>query len=150
MPPKADQSPATWADALSSASQALAAGLSAPDADVKFGLAMLGAMATHRQRQGSGPGGAAGPGGPAGGGGAGSPPAGMPGSPGGGLSPQVSPSGGPPPGLSPAAGPAGGGAPNSAMPSTAAPGAPIPGGMTPGLSPNPDELRRVLSDVAGQ
>jgi hypothetical protein len=145
-----DSSPATWSDALSNASQAIAAGLSAPDADVKFGLAMLGAMATHRQRQaGPGPGGAAGPGGPAGGGMAGSPPAGMPGSPGGGPpGPPSSP--GSPPGLSPAAGPAGGGAPNSAMPSNAAPGGPIPGGMSPGLSPNPDELRRVLSDVAGQ
>lgn len=135
-----DQGPPTWSDALSSASQALAAGLSAPDADVKFGLAMIGALSTHQKKAGLG--GAAGSGGPPGGGGAGSPP------PGG-------PPPGPVPGASPPAGPAGGGAPNSAMPSTAAPGAPTPGGMSQGLGlsgpgNNPDELRRVLSDVAGQ
>jgi hypothetical protein len=132
----ADKGPPTWTDALSSASQAIAAGLSAPDADVKFGLAMIGALATHQQRKGqpSGPGGAAGPGGPGAGGDAGSPA--PPGPPGGGLSP--------------AAGPAGGGAPNSAMPSQAAPGGPVPGGMTQGLTPNPDEMRRVLADVAGK
>ena len=132
----------TWQDALSSASQALAAGLSSPDADVKFGLAMIGALATHQRRgQAPGPGGAAGPGGPATGGDAGSPP-------GGGPTPGGPP--GTPPGLSGAAGPAGGGAPNSAMPTTAPPGAPVPGGMSQGLSPNPDELRRVLADVAGK
>lgn len=152
MPPKSPQSqqPSTWSDALSSASQAIAAGLAAPDADIKFGIAMIGAIATH-QRKGSAPGpggaGAGAPGGAIGGGVAGSPPAGGP-------PPGAEGMGAPPPGmaggLSPAAGPAGGGAPNSAMPSNAAPGGPVPGGMTQGLSPNPDELRRVLSDVAGQ
>jgi hypothetical protein len=132
--------PATWRDALSAASQALAAGLAAPDADVKFGLALIGALATHQKRQVSGPGGAAGPVGAPGGGVPASPPAGGPDEGG----------GAPPPGLAPAAGPAGGGAPNSAMPSQAAPGGPVPGGMSQGLSPNPDELRRVLADVAGK
>lgn len=138
-----DQGPPKWADALSSASQAIAAGLAAPDADVKFGLAMIGALSSH-QKQKSGGAGAGAPGGGPGAGGAGSPGAGGP------MGGPMPP--GPPPGgavASPAAGPAGGGAPNSAMPSQAAPGGPIPGGMSPGLSPNPDELRRVLSDVAG-
>lgn len=128
-----DSGPASWSDALSQASQAIAAGLSAPDADVKFGLAMIGALSTHQKRNSASQAGGAGagvPGSPAGGGAAGSPPAG-------GAA------------IQPAAGPAGGGAPNSAMPSQAAPGGPVPGGMTQGLTPNPDELRRVLSDVAG-
>jgi hypothetical protein len=135
MPPKQEQGPPSWSDALSQASQVIAAGLAAPDADVKFGLAIIGALSTHQKKgQPPGAGGAAGPGGPAGGGGsAGSPPA-----------------GGPSPGVAPAAGPPGGGAPNSAMPSNAAPGGPVPGGMTQGLNPNPDELRRVLADVAGK
>ena len=127
-----DQGPPSWSDALSQASQVIADGLTAPDADVKFGLAMIGALSTHQKKAGIG--GAAGPGQPPGGGGAGSPAPGGPSSP---------------------AGPAGGGAPNSAMPATAAPGAPTPGGMSQGLGlsgpgNNPDELRRVLSDVAGQ
>jgi len=133
-----DSGPASWQDALSQATQAIASGLAAPDADVKFGMAIIGAIAMHGKKSSAmnapGGGGAAAPGGPAGGGVAGSPPAGGP----------------TPDSLAPAAGPAGGGAPNSAMPSQAAPGGPIPGGMSPGLSPNPDELRRVLADVAGQ
>lgn len=131
-----DSGPPTWQESLSQASQALAAGLAAPDADVKFGLALLGAMASHQKKggQGAGPGGAAGPGAAAGGGEAGSPPTGSPG---------------------PAPGPAGGGAPNSAMPSMGAPGAPTPGGLSQGLGlsgpgNNPDEMRRVLADVAGK
>lgn len=138
-----DSSPATWADALSEASQALAAGLAAPDADVRFGLAIIGALSEHGKKgQGSGPGGAAGPGGGAGGGLSGPPAGGPPSAPGGA------------PGGS-AAGPAGGGAPNSAMPSQAAPGAPTMGGMSQGLGlsgpgNNPDEMRRVLQDVAGK
>lgn len=136
-----NDAPPTWQDALTGASQAVAAGMTAPDADVKFGLALIGAIATHLKRAGGpgpGAGGAAGPGAAAGGGEAGSPPT------------------GPPPGASaPAPGPAGGGAPNSAMPSMAAPGAPTPGGMSQGLGlsgpgNNPDEMRRVLSDVAGK
>lgn len=133
-----DSQPATWQDALSAASSAIASGLFAPDADVKFGLALIGAISTHGKKQqgqqAGGPGGAAGPGGPPGGGAVGSPSAGGP----------------TPGGLAPAAGPAGGGAPNSAMPSQAAPGGPVPGGMTQGLTPNPDEMRRVLADVAGK
>jgi hypothetical protein len=136
-----DSGPPTWQDALSQASQAIAAGLASPDADVKFGLAIIGALSTHQKKggQGSGPGGAAGPGGAPGGGMAGSPPAGGPGDA----------------GMAPAAGPPGGGAPNSAMPSMAAPGAPTPGGMSQGLGlsgpgNNPDEMRRVLADVAGK
>lgn len=133
----ADKGPPTWQDALSSASQAIAAGMSAPDADVKFGLAMIGALSQHQQRKAQPPGGAGAgasgvPG--AGGGPAGSAPA----------PPGMAPSGGPP-----------GAAPNQSMKNQAAPGGPIPGGMSPGLgvsgdAQNADELRRVLSDVAGQ
>lgn len=137
-----DSGPASWSDALSEASQAIASGLAAPDADVKFGLAMIGALSTHQQKKGAQPpqggAGAGAPGGPGGGGG------GMAGSP-----------AAPPPGVGGPGGPAGGGAPNQAMKSGAAPSGPIPGGMTPGLgvsgdAQNADELRRVLSDVAGQ
>lgn len=130
-----DQGPPSWNEALSQAASIIAAGMANPDADIKFGLAMIGAMTSHQQKPGGAGAGASG-GGPAAGGDAGSPPGGGP--------------GGPPPGMGGAPGPAGGGAPNSAMPSMAAPGGPVPGGMTPGLSPNPDELRRVLSDVAGK
>jgi hypothetical protein len=134
-----EQGPPSWQDALASASQAIAAGMSAPDADIKFGLAMIGALSTHQQRKSapqSGGAGAGAPGGPAGGGDAGSPPSGGP-------------------GMSPAASTAGGGQPNSAMPSTGGPGGPTPGGMSQGLGlsgpgNNPDELRRVLADVAGK
>lgn len=132
--------PASWADALSEASQAIASGLAAPDADVKFGLAMIGALSTHQQKKGQQP--------QAGGAGAGAP--GGPGEGAGSAGPPGSP-----PGMSPAGqSPAGGGAPNQAMKSQAAPGGPVPGGMSQGLgvsgSPeNADELRRVLSDVAG-
>jgi hypothetical protein len=139
-----DSGPASWQDALSQASQAIAGGLAAPDADVKFGLAILGAMAEHSKKGSGGPGAGTTPGGPPGGGQAGPPPAGgPPPSPGG---DQLSPAAG----GSSVTGPAGGGAPNSKMMSNAAPGGPVPGGMSPGLSPNPDELRRVLADVAGK
>lgn len=124
-----NDAPPTWQDALSGASQAIAAGLAAPGADVKFGLAMIGAISAHLQKAGSA--GAGAPGQPPG---AGGPPPGP---------------GGPP---SPA--PAGGGQPNQAMPSMGAPGAPTPGGVSQGLGlsgpgNNPDEMRRVLADVAG-
>jgi hypothetical protein len=132
-----DTAPPTWQEALSSAAQALAAGMGAPGADVKFGLAMIGALTSHLQKAGSA--GAGAPGQSPAAGGAGPPSAGGP-SAGGPM---------PPAAVSPAGGPAGGNQPNSAMPSQAAPGGPVPGGMSQGLSPNPDELRRVLSDVAG-
>jgi len=135
-----DSGPASWSDALSEASQAIASGLAAPDADVKFGLAMIGALSTHQQKKGQQP--------QAGGAGAGAP-----GGPGGGGGPAGPAS--PPPGVSPAGqAPAGGGQPNQAQKSQAAPGGPIPGGMSQGLgvsgdAQNADELRRVLADVAG-
>lgn len=139
-----DDTPPTWTQALSDASQALAAGLAAPDADLKFGLAIIGALNSHSQKKG------AQMGQPPQAGGAG---AGAPGGPGAGGGPAGPPSA--PPGMSPAGqSGAGGGAPNPAMKSQAAPGGPVPGGMSQGLgvsgSPeNADELRRVLADVAG-
>lgn len=140
-----DDTPPTWVQALSDASQALAAGLAAPDADLKFGLAIIGALNSHSQKKGQPPqgqqpqaggAGAGAPGGPGGAGGQAGPPPG-------------------PPGMSPAGqSGAGGGAPNPAMKSQAAPGGPVPGGMSQGLgvsgdANNADELRRVLADVAG-
>lgn len=135
-----DDTPPTWSQALSDASASIASAMASPDADVKFGLAIIGAISQHTQRKQT-PQGGAGAGAPGGLGGAGGP-AGSP---------------APPPGASPGmpgAGPAGGGAPNQQMKSQAAPGGPIPGGMSQGLgvsgdANNADELRRVLSDVAG-
>lgn len=133
--------PPTWQEALSEASAAIASAMSSPDADVKFGLALIGAISSHTQKKSQPP--------QAGGAGAGAP-----GGPGGDGGQAGSPSA--PPGVSPAgASPAGGGAPNQAMKSQAAPGGPVPGGMSQGLgvsgdAQNADELRRVLADVAGQ
>lgn len=141
-----DDTPPTWVQALSEASSDIASAMASPDADVKFGLALIGAISEHTQKKGapqSGGAGAGTPGGPGGGGGSGSPPP-----------PPGGPSGGSP-GMSPAGqAPAGGGAPNQAMKSQASPGGPIPGGMSQGLgmsgdAQNADELRRVLADVAG-
>ncbi len=134
------KAPPTWAEALSAASAEIASAMASPDADVKFGLALIGAISSHTQKKGQPP--------QAGGAGAGAP-----GGPGGDGGQAGSPSA--PPGVSPAgAGPAGGGAPNQAMKSQAAPGGPVPGGMSQGLgvsgdTQNADELRRVLADVAG-
>lgn len=137
--------PATWQDALSQAQQAIASGLNAPDADVQFGLALMGAMAEHGKKH-SGTAGAGGPAGAPGAGGAGSPPPGAP------PSPSADPSS-PPSGLDMGSAGAGSGAgtqPNSQMMNQAAPQGPRPGGMSQGITPNPDELRRVLADVAGK
>jgi hypothetical protein len=136
-----DDTPPSWEQALSDASASIASAMASPGADVKFGLALIGAISSHTQRKApqapqAGGAGAGAPGGPGAGGGQAGPPSA-------------------PPGMSPAGqSPAGGGQPNQAMKSQAAPGGPIPGGMSPGLgisgdAQNADELRRVLSDVAG-
>lgn len=130
-----NKAPTTFADGIQSAMQDLAGAMSAPDADLHFGTEMIKVMghflqAKHGPQQSSGQGGAA-PGA-----GAGPPPGG----------------GGPPTGQTSPGGPAGGGAQNPSMPSMQPPsGPPEPGsGPTPGLSPNPDELRRVLQETAGK
>lgn len=125
--------PSSFAEGVQAAMQDLAGAMSAPDADLHFGTEMIKVMGMFLQQahkpQSSGP--------PAGGGqGPGGPP----------------PGGGTPPGMSTPGGPAGGGAGNPAMPNMAPPSGPqAPGsGPTPGLSPNPDEMRRVMQEVAGQ
>lgn len=138
-----DDSPPSWQQALSEAASAIASAMAAPDADVKFGLALIGAISEHTQKKGAPQSGGAGAGAPGGQGGGGGPAGSAP-----------PPPGGPPGTGSPAGGPAGGGAPNQQMKSQASPGGPIPGGMSQGLgvsgdAQNADELRRVLADVAG-
>jgi hypothetical protein len=108
----------------------------APDADIGF-LDKLQKIVLLRIHQPSG----AGPGGPA--------PAGPPGA--GGPPPPAA--GGPSgmPGQSLPGGPAGGGAANPQMPSMGPPNAPTgPGGVSQPMTPDPDEMRRVLSEAAGQ
>jgi hypothetical protein len=58
--------------------------------------------------------------------------------------------GGPPPGMGLPGGPAGGGSPNQAMPGGAGPVAPTqPGGVSKPMTPDPDQMRRVLAEQAG-
>lgn len=134
------KNPPSFHEAIANASQSIAGSIGAPDYDPQFaGMIMDVFHKFITQPKGGtqkpGPGGAGGP--------AGGPP----------------PPGGPPPtdagpdsapGVSAPAGSAGGSPVNSAMMSNQTPGAPTPGGMTQGLTPSPDELRRVLSDVAGK
>lgn len=133
------KAPATFSDGINAAMQDIASAMSAPDADLHFGTEVIKLMGTFLQAKAKGPGQSSAPGA------GGQPPSGAGGSPppgGGGASP-----GGSIPG-----GPAGGGAQNPAMPSMAPPSGPSqPGsGPTPGLSPNPDEMRRMMQEVAGQ
>jgi hypothetical protein len=125
--------PSSFADGINAAMQDLAAAMSAPDADLHFGSEMIKVMGMFLQSRNK----------PAGGP---TPSAGA----GPGASSGAAPGG--PPGMSTPGGPAGGGAQNPAMPSLAPPSGPAqPGsGPTPGLSPNPDEMRRVMQEVAGQ
>lgn len=138
----ATKTPDSFKDALNTAMQAIAGGFSAPDADLQFGSMLMQAMGQFIKQGGAKKPGAPGGQPPAGG------PAGGPPPPGGPPPTDDSPDSAP--GTSAPAGPAGGSPVNSAMMSQGAPGAPTPGGMTQGLTPNPDELRRVLADVAGK
>lgn len=127
--------PSSFADGVNSAMQDLAGAMAAPDADLHFGTEMIKVMGAFLQSKnkpqdqknpaGQGP----------------PPGAGQPGA-----------GGGAPPGMSTPGGPAGGGAANPSQPSLQPPSGPQePGsGPTPGLSPNPDEMRRVMQEVAGQ
>jgi hypothetical protein len=131
------KNPPSFHDAIADASQAIAGSIGAPDYDPKFaGMIMdvFHKFITGGKQQGQPPAG-----------GSAQPPAG-------GAPPDPS-AGGSPPGGAP--GGVGGPTPDagSAPPGGGAqtpPAAPTPGGMTQGLSPSPDELRRVLSDVAGK
>ena len=143
MPDNSSKPPPSFNDALADAAASIGGSVSSPDYDSKFAGMLLDVISKFVQQgnQHSQP-----PGAP----GAAQPPAGGPGAPspsgsgdsGGGGAPGGvgAPPGAPGPGGS---GPPGGGAQSP-------PNAPTPGGMTQGLTPSPDELRRVLSDVAGK
>jgi hypothetical protein len=131
--------PATFTDAMSKVASDLGAAIMLPDADVKFGMTLLSAITGWGKTQGrSGPG--AGP--------AAGPPGAKPPGRGGPGGPPGGPGAGGPPGLQmPGAG-AGASPVNPHMPNLQAPTpGPQPGGLTPGLSPNPDEMRRVIQQV---
>lgn len=131
------KNPPSFKDALVDASQAIAGGVGSADYDSKFAGMLLDVIGKFiqpggkHQQQNAQPG--AGGQSPAPGGGAppGGDPSAAPGTP-------AQPGGG-------AGVPAGGGAQTP-------PGAPTePGGMpSQGLTPSPDEMRRVLADVAGK
>lgn len=123
------KTPASFADGVNAAMQDLAAAMAAPDADLHFGTEVIKLLGTfiqskHAPQQSPAPGGGG----------------------------QTPPGAGAPPGMSTPGGPAGGGAQNPAMRSMQPPSGPSqPGsGPTPGLTPNPDEMRRVMQEVAGQ
>jgi hypothetical protein len=147
--PTTSKTPNSFADGINAAMQDIAGAMTAPDADLHFGTEMIKVMGVFLQHKhnpqgpnGQGPAGSAG----APGGGPGSGPGAA------GNTPPPGDGGGSPPGMSQPGGPAGGGAQNPQMPSVQPPSGPSqPGsGPTPGLTPNPDELRRVLQEVAGQ
>lgn len=133
------KNPPSFKDALVDASQAIAGGVGSADYDPKFAgmlLEVIGKFVQpggkHEQNGGAPAGGA-------------QPPAG--GAPG-----QPVPDGGgtPPPGVGSAAQPGGGAGVPAGGGAQTPPSAPTgPGGMTQGLTPSPDEMRRVLADVAG-
>lgn len=132
------KNPPSFHDAIADAAQAVAGSINAPDYDPKFAGMLLDVMhkfvTMPKQGQQGTP-----------------PPGGSGGAPGGDAS-TASPDGTPPPGVaSPGAGGGGGSGPPGGGAQTP-PAAPVPGGMTQGLSPsnNPDEMRRVLADVAGK
>lgn len=135
------KNPPSFKDALVDASQAIAGGVGAADYDEVFAGHMLKAIGQFIRNppkaQGQPPAGGAQP--PAGG----APGQPVPDGSGGDAGP---PTGAPAAGGQP--GPGGSGPPGGGAQTP--PGAPTPGGMTQGLTPSPDEMRRVLSDVAGK
>ncbi len=146
-----DTAPQNFRDAIQEVIQSLARAMAAPDADLRFCQSLMMVLAGKIQQGhqasasagvgGAGGAGAGGLGGPAGPGSA--PPGGPGGMPGMGMG-----NGQKPPGLQMPGGPAGGGAANSMMPNLSAPNQQMPG-LSPGLSPTPDELRRVISQSTG-
>lgn len=107
----------------------------APDADIQYldKLEKVVLLRIHQPKPQQTPGQPGGAGGAPGG-----PPAGG-GGPGGGL-----------PGQSLPGGPAGGGAPNPQMPGGGPPAPPTePGGVSKPMTPDPDQMRRVLAEQAG-
>ena len=117
----------TFNDAISQIAGELASAMQLPDADVDFGSKLFAAITGWSRQKAQQPQGQSGP-----------PGAGQPG--------QGQQAGGPPPGLSMPGGPAGGGSPNQTQPNQAAPS--LGGrGPTQGLTPNPDEMRRVMQQA---
>ena len=110
--------------------------MATPDADIDFlkQMQMIVLAKLHEPKPAPHPPGGAPAGGPP-------PPGGAPGG-----APAGAPAGMGLPG-----GPAGGGAPNGAMPSGGAPEAPTqPGGVSKPMTPDPEEMRRILSQQAGE
>ena len=152
--PTTSKTPNSFADGINAAMQDIAGAMTAPDADLHFGTEMIKVMGVFLQKKHN-------PQGP------GQNPAGSQGAPGGGPGSRPGSSGWyttparcrrphrcrwSPTGNVTSRWSRGGGAQNPQMPSVQPPSGPAaPGsGPTPGLSPNPDELRRVLQEVAGQ
>lgn len=123
--------PATFTDAMAKVSSDLGAALMLPDADPKLVITLMMAIkGSQAPKQGPPQGGVGGP-----------PPGGPGGTPGPG-------SPGAPPGMAPPGGPPGGAPQNGQMPSLGAPKGPQnQNGLTQGLSPNPDEMRRVMQQM---
>lgn len=127
------ETPQTFAQGLQSLIPQIATLMAAPDADIRFCQALMMACAgkLRQPAQGAtaGVGGAGGPGGGMVGGAPAGPPTGAP-------------------GLGMPGGPAGGRAGNQQMPNLTGPTMTTPPGLSAGLSPTPDELRRVISTGA--
>jgi len=124
--------PATFTDAMAKVSADLGAALMLPDSDPKLVITLMMAIKGSQAPKGQ-PGGQAGA----------APPGGPGGAPGGPLGGAGGP--GAPPGMAPPGGPPGGSPQNGQMPSMGPPKGPQnQNGLTQGLSPNPDEMRRVI------
>lgn len=125
---KAAEAPPTFAQGLQQLIPQIATIMAAPDADIRFCQTLMMACA-GKLREPAHQGATAGVGGaPAGGGGMGGPP---------------------PPGLGIPGGPAGGKQANQQQPNLTGPTqAQPPPGLTQGLTPTPDELRRVVANNA--
>lgn len=135
--PSDPKNPPSFKDALVDAAQAIAGGVGSADYDAVFAAHMQTAIGQWIKQGGPkqpAPAGGGAPGGPSAGGAPGQP---VPD----GSAPTPSTSSPGPTGDTGSAPPGGG--------AQTPPSAPTPGGMTQGLTPSPDEMRRVLSDVAG-
>jgi len=144
MPDNSTKPPPSFNDALADAAASIGGSVSSPDYDSKFAGMLLDVISKFVQGKNKPQSQSVPPGAP---GAAAQPPAGGPGAP----SPQGDGGAGAPGGVGapPGAGGPGGSGGLGAGAQTP-PAAPTPGGMTQGLTPSPDELRRVLADVAGK
>ena len=130
--------PSTFAEAMQDTAADLTRAIMLPDADVKFGMQVLTAVIGWNKQKGQGGGGPPGqPGAP------GARPPGAPGQPAPGQSAPGAP-GGAPAGLQMPGATPGGNVPSPNSPGQGAPAYGALGNGTANLSPNPDELRRML------